>query len=117
MEIGGEVDDFEVMKKVSAALVDGDATGVVDLTGVNAPSLERSLKPNVKILPSLETLRASAVPAAIVITNRMLDVRDFGRPGVILRPKNLVAGVGCHRGTSGEETTGATGAGLRHTGP
>jgi len=89
MEIGGEVDDFEVMKKVSAALVDGDATGVVDLTGVNAPSLERSLKPNVKILPSLETLRASAVTAAIVITNRMLDVRDFGRPVVILRPKIL----------------------------
>ncbi len=116
MEIGGEVDDFEVMKKVSAALVDGDATGVVDLTGVNAPSLERSLKPNVKILSSLETLRASAVTAAIVITNRMLDVRDFGRPVVILRPKNLVAGVGCNRGTSAEEITGAIEAVLREHG-
>ncbi len=116
MEIGGEVDDFEAMKKVSAALVDGDATGVVDLTGVNAPSLGGSLKPNVKILPSLETLRASAVTAAIVITNRMLDVRDFGRPVVILRPKNLVAGVGCNRGTSAEEITGTIEAVLREHG-
>ena len=116
MEIGAEVDDFEVMKKVSAALVDGDATGVVDLTGVNAPSLEGSLKPNVKILPSLETLRASAVTAAIVITNRLLDVRDFGRPVVMLRPKNLVAGVGCNRGTSAEEITGAIEAVLREHG-
>lgn len=107
MEIGGEVDDFDVMKKVSAALVDGDSTAVVDLTGVNAPSLAGSLKSNVKILPSLEALRESTVTAAIVITNRLLDGREFGRPVVILRPKNLVVGVGCNRGTSAEEITRA----------
>jgi cobalt-precorrin 5A hydrolase len=116
MEIGGEVDDFEVMKKVSAALVDGDATGVVDLTGVKAPSLAGALKPNVKLLPSLEALRESSVTAAIVITNRLLDLRDFGRPVVILRPKNLVAGVGCNRGTSAEEITGAIETVLREHG-
>lgn len=107
MEIGGEVDDFEAMKKVSAALVDGDTTGVVDLTGVNPPSLAGALKPNVKVLPSLDSLRKSEVAAAIVITNRLLDVGRFGRPVVILRPKNLVVGVGCNRGTSAEEITGA----------
>lgn len=116
MEIGGEVDDFEIMKKVSAALVDGDATGVVDLTGVKAPSLAGALKPNVKLLPSLEALRESPVTAAIVITNRLLDLRDFGRPVVILRPKNLVAGVGCNRGTSAEEITGAIETVLREHG-
>jgi len=107
MEIGGEVDDFEAMKKVSAALVDGDTTGVVDLTGVNPPSLAGALKPNVRVLPSLDSLRESRVAAAIVITNRLLDVARFGHPVVILRPKNLVVGVGCNRGTSAEEITGA----------
>lgn len=113
MEIGGEVDDFEVMKKVSAALVDGDATGVVDLTGVQAPSLSGALKPNVKVLPSLEALRDSPVVAGIVITNRLLDLTDFRRPVVIIRPKNLVVGVGCNRGTSADEIVGAVGEVLR----
>jgi cobalt-precorrin 5A hydrolase len=107
MEIGGEVDDFEAMKKVSAALVDGDATGVVDLTGVNAPSLGGTLKPNVASFASLEALRESMVTAGIVITNRLLDLSVFRRPVVILRPKNLVVGVGCNRGTSADEITEA----------
>ncbi|MBI3637028.1 MAG: cobalt-precorrin 5A hydrolase [Candidatus Rokubacteria bacterium] len=103
MEIGGEVDDFDVMKKVSAALVDGDATAVVDLTGVDPPSLRGELKASVKRLPSLEALATATVTAGIVITNRMLDLSRPGRPVVIVRPKNLVIGVGCNRGTSADE--------------
>ncbi len=103
MEFGGEVDDFDAMKKVSAALVDGDATGVVDLTGVDAPSLRGALKSNVTIFPSLEALQASTVTAGIVITNRLLDLEALRRPIVLLRPKNLVAGVGCNRGTTAAE--------------
>jgi cobalt-precorrin 5A hydrolase len=108
MEIGGEVDDFDVMKKVSAALVDGDHTGVVDLTGVDAPSLRGSLKSNVKMFPTLEALRDAPVAAGIVITNRQVDLGGFGRrPVVLLRPKNLVVGVGCNRNTSADEIVAA----------
>ena len=80
MEIGGEVDDFQVMKKVSAALVDGDPTGVVDLTGVDPPSLRGTLKANVKILPTLEALRDAPLAAGIVITNRLLDLTEHRHP-------------------------------------
>jgi cobalt-precorrin 5A hydrolase len=109
MEIGGEVDDFEAMKKVSAALVDGDKTGVVDLTGVDPPSLRGPLKPNVRRFDGLEALAAAPVMAGIVITNRLLDLAAVlpGKAAVILRPKNLVVGVGCNRGTSAEEITAA----------
>jgi cobalt-precorrin 5A hydrolase len=107
MEIGGEVDDFDVMKKVSAALVDGDPTGVVDLTGVDPPSLRGPLKTNVKVFPTLEALRGATVAAGIVITNRLLDLAEHRRPVVLLRPKNLVVGVGCNRGTTADEITGA----------
>lgn len=116
MEIGGEVDDFEVMKKVSAALVDGDATGVVDLTGIDAPSLAGPLKSNVKIFPTLEALRESPVVAGIVITNRLLDLTAFHRRIVILRPKNLVVGVGCNRGTAADEIVEAIEGVLRERG-
>jgi len=107
MEIGGEVDDFEVMKQVSAALVDGDPTGVVDLVGVEAPALAGPLKANVTVFPSVEALAESPVVAGMVITNRVLDLTALRRPIVILRPKNLVVGVGCNRGTAGREIVDA----------
>lgn len=115
-EIGGEIDDFEVMKKVSAALVDGDATGVVDLTGVEAPSLMGPLKANVKLFPTVEALAESPVVAGIVITNRVLDLTALRRATVILRPKNLVIGVGCNRGTGADEVVDAVRGVLREHG-
>lgn len=104
-EIGGEVDDFEAMKRVSAALVDGEPTAVLDVSGVDPHSLRGLLKSNVERFDRLEALAASPVSAAIVITNRLLDLTAAlpGKAVVILRPKNLVVGVGCHRGTSAEE--------------
>ncbi|MBI2160284.1 MAG: cobalt-precorrin 5A hydrolase [candidate division NC10 bacterium] len=116
MEIGGEVDDFEVMKKVSAALVDGNATGVVDLSGVDPPSLRGPLKGNVKIFPTVDVLRDSKVAAGIVITNRLLDLSGLRRPVVVLRPKNLVVGVGCNRGTTADEIVEAIERVLREHG-
>ena len=48
-------------------------------------------------------------PAAVVlITNKILDVSPLGDlPYVFLRPKNLVAGVGCKKGVKPEEVTEA----------
>ncbi len=118
MEIGGEVDDFEAMKKVSAALVDGDRTGVVDLTGVDPPSLRGTLKPNVQRFESVRALAEAPVIAGIVITNRLVDLSVTlpGRAAVILRPKNLVVGVGCNRGTSADEIVAAIGRVLAEAG-
>ena len=104
-EMGGEVDDFEAMKKVSAALVDGEKVGVVDLAGVRLKSLDGVLKGNVKVYPSLGELGAAGCRAAIVITDRILppEERPETRYWVLLRPKSLVVGVGCNRNTGAEE--------------
>jgi cobalt-precorrin 5A hydrolase len=104
------------MTKVSAALVDGVATGVVDLTGIDAPSLAGALKANVKVFATLEALAESPVVAGIVITNRVLDLTALRRPVVILRPKNLVVGVGCNRGTAAGEIVDAIRGALREHG-
>ncbi len=105
MEIGGEVDDFEAMKKVSAALVDGDPVGIANLAGVRVKTLEGPLKPNVRLHPDLRSLAASDAKAAMVITERLLDLAAAvpGRPAVILRPKTLGVGLGCNRDPSAEE--------------
>ncbi|MEK7879711.1 MAG: cobalt-precorrin 5A hydrolase [candidate division NC10 bacterium] len=104
-EMGGEVDDFEAMKRVSAALVDGEKVGVVDLAGVRLKSLEGELKGNVKVFPTLGELNAAGCRAAIVITDRVLPVAEqpASRYWVILRPKSLVVGVGCNRNTEADE--------------
>lgn len=108
-EIGGEVDDFEAMKHVSAALVNGEPTGVLDLSGTDPLSLRGPLRPNVKRVDTLEALAASPASAAIIITNRLLDCEATlpEKAVVILRPKNLVVGLGCNRGTSADEITQA----------
>jgi cobalt-precorrin 5A hydrolase len=105
MEMGGEVDDFEAMKKVSAALVDGEKVGIVDLRGVRLKTLEGPLPENVKVYHSLAELRAAECCAAIVITDRLLrpEEESASRHRVILRPKSLVVGIGMNRGTSAEE--------------
>jgi len=54
--------------------------------------------------------------AGIVVTNRLLDLTACGRPVVALRPKNLVVGVGCNRGTSADEIVEAVERVLRERG-
>jgi cobalt-precorrin 5A hydrolase len=104
-EMGGEVDDFEAMKKVSAALVDGEKVGVLNLAGVRLKSLDIPLKGNVKVFSSLAELNAAGCRAAIVITDRILppEERPTCRYWVLLRPKSLVVGLGCNRNTEDEE--------------
>ena len=104
-ELGGEVDDFVAIKKVSAALVDGEKVGVVDLYGAGLKALEGPLQENVKVYPSLTEMNVAGCLAAIVITDRLLPVEEqpTSRHWVILRPKSLVVGVGMNRGTSAEE--------------
>ncbi len=104
-EMRGEVDDFEAMKKVSAALVDGEKVGVLDLYGAKLKTLEGPLKANVKVYPSLAELNAAGCRASIIITDRILppEERPTCRHWVILRPKSLVVGVGMNRGTTAEE--------------
>ncbi len=104
-EIGGEVDDFEAMKKVSAALVDGELVGVVNESGIKLKSLEGPLRENVIKLQCLSDLEGKSFKAAIVITHRLLDAKEIpaGVAWVAIRPKDLVVGIGCNRGTSAEE--------------
>jgi cobalt-precorrin 5A hydrolase len=104
VEIGGEIDDFERMKQVSALLVDGQKVGVLRLVDGPVKSLESGLKENVVLCESIDALNAAGCKGAIVITERLFPAGEIRVPEICyVRPKNLFVGIGCNRGTPAEE--------------
>ena len=104
VEIGGEIDDFEKMKQVSALLVDGQKVGVLRLIDLPIKSLQSGLKENIILCESVDALNASLCKGAIVITEQLFPDGEIHVPEVcFVRPKNLIVGIGCNRGTAAEE--------------
>ena len=110
-EFGWELEDNGNVTKVSAALVNGECIGVYQDAG------ERNWWPEIKPLPggvciftSIEPLLKANCAAALVITDRILDKEHqalLPLHTVICRPKSLVIGIGCNRGTACAEIEAA----------
>lgn len=92
-QLGAEVENWEALKVVSGALVDGQRVGV--LADVPIPDLSPYASKNVHLCQDLE-----GFDAGIGITPRVLPTST---PTIWLRPRVLVIGVGCNRGTPEEE--------------
>jgi cobalt-precorrin 5A hydrolase len=104
VEIGGEIDDFEKMKQVSALLVDGQRVGVLQLSGLPVKSLQSGLKENIVLCESIDALNQADCKGAIVITERLFPEGEIRLSEVCyVRPKNLSVGIGCNRGTAADE--------------
>lgn len=82
--LGLAVEDYSEVKAVNAAIANGKAVEVYSEVELNA---KRGL--NIKPWSALDKSR---VPK-IVITNKLIDTR-----GMLLRPRNLVLGLGARRG-------------------
>ncbi|MDP2730467.1 MAG: precorrin-3B C(17)-methyltransferase [Dehalococcoidales bacterium] len=102
-EFGWEIENHSSVTKVSAAMVNGEPIGVYQDTGErNWWPEERPLPDNVTIFNSIEALHQSNPRAALIITDRVLDEEKLAllpRHTVVYRPKSLVVGIGCNRGT------------------
>ena len=110
-EYGWRADSFTSMKGVSAALVNGEPVAFVQESG------ERSWLPPGAILPAHVRVFANrdelqlpaggiSFSAAIVVSDRLLDEpEESALPEccVVYRPRSLVLGLGCNRGTPAEE--------------
>ncbi|GAB6275157.1 MAG: cobalt-precorrin 5A hydrolase [Peptococcaceae bacterium] len=98
---------LENLKKINAALVNGEKISLF-----TEMSLPRTLFPeNVNLIFEVK-LNTPAWPgqsgAVIFVTNKIIDVSSLGdTPYLFLRPKNLVAGVGCKKGIKPEEVIAA----------
>ena len=104
-EFGWRLENREQVARVSAAVVNGEPVAVLQEAG--EPGWwhhEGQLPPNMHPLFSLEELAKSEWRAALIITDRVLPGRDTLRlPCVVYRPRSLVAGIGCNRGTTADE--------------
>ena len=107
----------EKMTDVIAALVNGEAVGVVQDAGSDDWWPEPT-PPNLVKFSSLDTLVQAAPAAALLITYRLVPqaVLDILPPSVVYHPPSLVVGVGCNRGTSAEEIEDAIIQTLKDTG-
>ncbi len=101
-EFGWELEDDAGVKAASAALVNGEPVGIYQDAGERSWWPEtRPLPDNVRIFTSIEALKQSSSRAALIITDRILEEEPASLPTltVIYRPKSLVVGIGCNRGT------------------
>lgn len=114
--LGCAIEDMEAAKDVTAALVNGEQVALyshLDLEYVAARL--GSLPENLKLYTRIEDLIWAKRDASILITPMVLQpelLANIGR-AVFLRPKALVVGMGCNRGTSAREIAGLVGRAFR----
>jgi cobalt-precorrin 5A hydrolase/precorrin-3B C17-methyltransferase len=106
---GWAIEDASGLTRASAALVNGDAIGVVQEAGEE--DWWSGTPTNLIRYGSLAELSEADVAARLVITDRVTTSSDAGGksrslglvPTVIYRPKTLVVGLGCVRGATADD--------------
>ncbi|MBI2860995.1 MAG: precorrin-3B C(17)-methyltransferase [Chloroflexi bacterium] len=103
-EHGWEIEDDRHLRAVSAALVNGDSVGIYQDAGERDWQPEAgSLPDNVSFFTSIEALAAASPAAALVISDRSIDKETLPEKTLVYRPRSLVVGIGCNRGTNCEQ--------------
>ena len=102
-EFDWEIEDDTHLTAASAALVNGEPVGVYQDAGeTDWRSEANPLPDNISIYSDLEALRQSGAGTSLIITDRTLDeelLSALPARTIIYRPKSLVLGIGCNRGT------------------
>ena len=102
-ELGAEIENWEALKVVSGMLVDGERVAIFAEPNVRMPNLEPFAAKGVTRIASLGELE-DRFRAAVIVSHRILAAQMPAKiPTLWVRPKSLVVGVGCDRGTAIEE--------------
>jgi cobalamin biosynthesis protein CbiG len=100
------VEDHNEAKKVTAAIVNGDSVSAyTDIDDETLADRLTNVPGNLHFHDSIDEVVDSERDAALVITPVVLSDELYLalRPVAVLRPKILVVGIGCNRGTTEEE--------------
>ncbi|MBI2875396.1 MAG: cobalt-precorrin 5A hydrolase [Candidatus Tectomicrobia bacterium] len=117
-ELGCELQDPCQVKGVNAALVNGEPVAVYATSQrERLAEICRSME-GLQFCESWEAMGRTPASAYLILTHRerLELVPPSGATVCLLRPRNLVAGVGCRRGTPVEEIEAAVWAGLEEAG-
>ncbi|MGG1654262.1 cobalt-precorrin 5A hydrolase [Paenibacillus sp. NRS-1780] len=106
-ELGWVVDSFHKATPVSAAVVNEEPVALVQETGErNWWRYDKPVPAHIKVYASMAKASQEPFNAALVVSDRLLEPEEeerFLANGVLYRPKSLVLGIGCNRGTAVEE--------------
>ena len=96
---GWVIDDLSRVKDLNSLLLDQERIGVVDPTGrVRSFFRDRGV---LSYHESFAEALDSGARGWLFVTNR--EIQTPSGKILLLRPRNLILGIGCNRGTSGEE--------------
>jgi len=101
-EIGADLTPFDLLKRVSSAIVDGDRVLVINPEKIPFSQLSGTLKPNI-LLHGEWPDPLPLARAAIVISSASVPPTDLLPVHVTIHPRILAIGIGCNRGTSAKE--------------
>ena len=105
-EFGWTWESPENLTAVSAAVVNGESVVIIQESGERTWWPEKvELPANLKLVGDFSTALAAKPDAVIWITHRLISHQELAAfpVSIIYRPKVLVLGMGCNRGTSEQE--------------
>ncbi|EFM12250.1 cobalamin (vitamin B12) biosynthesis CbiG protein [Paenibacillus curdlanolyticus YK9] len=105
---GWVIESFDKATPVSASVVNEERVVVVQETGeTNWWTYEKKPLPDhIRVYANAQEAMHVPFDAALVVSDRLLSHEEEAvllRNGVLYRPKSLVIGMGCNRGTSADE--------------
>ncbi|MEB3102065.1 cobalt-precorrin 5A hydrolase [Ferviditalea candida] len=104
---GWEIESFDKATPVSASVVNEERIAVVQEVGETAWwPYDKPLPEHIRVYPDVQQAMKTEFDAALVVTDRLLlpeEETALLRNGVLYRPKTLVLGIGCNRGTPADE--------------
>lgn len=107
-EFGWRAESFAPLKSVSAAVVNGEPVAFLQESGEPGWLPADAILPeHVRLCGSMAELLQAPRSAAIIVTDRQLEPAEAAalgeRTAAVYRPRSLVLGLGCNRGTPAAE--------------
>lgn len=99
-EQGWDIDDISRVKLLNTLLLDGEEIAVVDPTGRAQAWLNG--RGSISFYENSAEASQSSAHGMVIVTNQ-LSPPFTPKKTLILRPRNLVLGIGCNRGTPADE--------------
>ena len=110
-EHGWIIDDISRVKTLNTLLLDNEEIAIVDQTGVTAGWLGK--RQRITFYETFTEAANSGASGFLFITNHQNHPQTPPEKTLILRPRNLVLGIGCNRGTPVDEIAAFVGLQLK----
>lgn len=109
-QAGLRVEPVAHVKHLNSLLLEGGRVALVDRRGRVAPHFANT--PGIEVHTTFAAALQSGATGLVFVTHRLIPDLDCRPNLLVLRPPDLVVGIGCNRGTSADEIEAAVAAEL-----